>query len=125
MSQNLEIMSLNVNGLGNVVKRARVMTKIKKERKHIIFLQETHLSPQEHDKLKKFGYRKICYSSHTHSHKRGVAILISNCFQFEILKEVREKEGRYVIVKGRAENTILTLVCIYAPPNSDTVSYHI
>lgn len=51
-------MSLNVNGLGNAIKRARVMTKIKKENKHVIFLQETHLSPQEHEKLKNLDMRK-------------------------------------------------------------------
>jgi len=64
MVQKLEIMSLNVNGLGNATKRARVMTKIKKENKHVIFLQETHLSPNEHEKLKKFGYKEICHSSY-------------------------------------------------------------
>lgn len=47
-------MSLNVNGLGNPIKRAKVMTKIKKENMHLIFLQETHLSPQENEKFKKF-----------------------------------------------------------------------
>lgn len=112
-------MSLNVNGLGNPIKRARVMTKIKKENKHVVFLQETHLSPQENEKLKKCGYRKVYYSSHVHSHKRGVAILILNSFTFEIIKEIKDKEGRYIIVKGKTSNSILTLVCIYAPPNSD------
>lgn len=119
MSQKLEIMSLNVNGLGNPIKRARVMTKIKKENKHVVFLQETHLSPQENEKLKKCGYRKVYYSSHVHSHKRGVAILILNSFTFEIIKEIKDKEGCYIKVKGKTSNSILTLVCIYAPPNSD------
>lgn len=118
MTQNVEIMSLNVNGLGNAIKRARVMAKVKKEKKHVVFLQETHLSPQEHEKLKKFGYKKISHSSHIHSHKRGVAILISNSLKFEIFKEIKDKEGCYVIVKGKAENTVLTLICVYAPPNS-------
>ena len=39
--------------------------------------------------------------------------------KFDIYKEIKDKEGRYVIVKGKAENSKLTLVCIYAPPNSD------
>ena len=52
----IKLMSLNVNGLGNPVKRARVITKLRKEKTQINFLQETHLSRSEHEKLKKFGY---------------------------------------------------------------------
>lgn len=69
-SQNLKILSLNVNGLGNPVKRSRVMNKVKKDKAHIILLQETHLSSQEHEKLIKFGYQNISYSSYSQSHRR-------------------------------------------------------
>lgn len=48
----LKIASLNVNGINNPIKRGKVLTKFKKERTQIICLQETHLSPQEHQKLK-------------------------------------------------------------------------
>jgi len=41
--RDIELMSLNVNGLGNPVKRTKVIAKLKKEKKHIYFLQETHL----------------------------------------------------------------------------------
>lgn len=34
IQQGIKIMSLNVNRLGNPVKRAKVMTKIKKEKNH-------------------------------------------------------------------------------------------
>lgn len=44
----IEIMSLYVNGLGNPAKRAKVIAKLKKEKKHIFLLQETHLSNEEH-----------------------------------------------------------------------------
>lgn len=53
----ITLMSLNVNGLGDPVKRARVMAKLRKEKSQINFLQETHLSRSEHEKLKKFGYK--------------------------------------------------------------------
>ena len=42
MTNNIKIMSLNVNGLNVPMKRERVMTKLKKEKAQIIFLQETH-----------------------------------------------------------------------------------
>lgn len=115
----IKFMSLNVNGLGDPVKRARVMAKLRKEKSQINFLQETHLSRSEHEKLKKFGYKHTYYSSHTNTRKRGVAILISNQVRFEYQKEIRDNEGRFVIVKGTIDETKVTLVNIYAPPESD------
>ena len=95
------------------------MAKLNKEKAQIIFLQETHLSPSEHDKLKKYGYRNLYHSSFKGGGRRGVAILISNATKFDLEKECRDKEGRYAIVKGRLENELVTLVNVYAPPESD------
>lgn len=117
--QELKFLSLNVNGLGNPVKRAKVMAKLKKERTHINFLQETHLSKVEHEKLKRFGFKNTFYSSHVNARKRGVAILMSNVIKFECQKEIADREGTYIIVKGKIGQTMITLVNIYAPPESN------
>lgn len=111
-------MSLNVNGLNNPIKRQKVMTKFKKDKAQVIYLQETHLTGQESEKLKKFGYSKMFHSTFRHGGKRGVAILISNSVKFECIKTISDKEGRYVVVKGKLENEMVTLVNVYAPPDS-------
>ena len=80
----IKLMSLNVNGLGNPVKRPTIIAKIKKERTPINFHQETHLSQTEHEKFKRFGFKNTFYSSH--SNKRSVAILIPNATKFECQK---------------------------------------
>lgn len=116
---NISLLSLNINGLNNPVKRGKVILKMRKVKAQIIFLQETHLSKKEHEKLKKFGYRKTYYSTCRQSRKRGVAIMIQNAVNFECLKEINDDEGRYVIVKGKLENKMITLVNVYAPPESD------
>ena len=115
----LGIFSLNVNGLNSPVKRKRVMSKLKKEKRQIIFLQETHLTNIEHEKLKRFGYRNSYYSSYSGGKRRGVIILIANTVNFELEKETKDKEGRYIIVRGKIQNELVTLVNIYAPPESD------
>ena len=54
---NIKLVSLNVNGMNNPVKK--VLAKIKKEKAQVLFLQETHLPQQEHDKLKRFGFNLL------------------------------------------------------------------
>ena len=113
------MVSLNVNGMNNPVKRAKVLAKFRKEGTVVIFLQETHLSSQEHDKLKRFGYDNTFYSSFKQTNRRGVATLIKNSVKFDLTKEISDKEGRYVMVKGKMEGQMVTLLNIYAPPDSD------
>lgn len=119
MSNNVKISSLNVNGLSNPVKRSRVLAKIRKDKSQVIFLQETHMSNFEHNKLRKFGYSNTYYSSCKNSRKRGVVIMISNALNFELIKEKKDDEGRFIIIKGRMENVIVTFVNVYAPPESN------
>lgn len=45
-------------------------------------------------------------------------ILISNAMRFEILKEIKAKEGRYILVKGKTENHLVTFINVHAPPGS-------
>lgn len=46
----IPVLSLNVNGLGNPIKRSKIMNKIKKERTVVNILQEIQLSEAEHEK---------------------------------------------------------------------------
>lgn len=117
--EEIRIVSLNVNGLGNPVKRSMAMNKLKKEKHQICFLQETHMSKIEHEKLKKFGFRKTYYNSYSNSRQRGLAILISNSTPFELIREIKDKEGTYIMVIGKIEQTTVTLVNVYAPPTAD------
>lgn len=115
----IKVVSLNVNGLNNPIKRGKVLAKFKKEKIQIIFLQETHLSRQEHEKIKKFGYKNTYYSSFRLSTRRGVATLISNTTKFEMIKEISDREGRYILVKGKLDDQIVTLINVYAPPDCE------
>uniref|UniRef100_A0A3B3I5T5 Reverse transcriptase domain-containing protein n=1 Tax=Oryzias latipes TaxID=8090 RepID=A0A3B3I5T5_ORYLA len=116
---NYRIISVNVNGLGNPVKRSRVLTKLKKEKAQVIFMQETHLPKSEHEKFSKFGYENCFFSSYKNSRRRGVLTLISNSVNFEKVQQESDKDGRYVIVKGKINNNLVTLVNVYAPPEGN------
>lgn len=56
IDHNIKILTFNINGLNNPVKCQKVMTKLKKDKSQIIFLQEAPLSCLESEKLKRFGY---------------------------------------------------------------------
>lgn len=78
--QKYNFITLNVNGLHNHIKRSKVIAKMKWEKQDVIFWQETHLSNNEHEKLKWF--KPSYYSSYKTGNARGVLILISNSVNF-------------------------------------------
>lgn len=108
-NRELKVASYNVNGLGSPVKRDKVISKMKKEEVGILFLQETHLTDKEHEKLKRRGYNQEFSSSYKSGRRRGVSILISSRISFEMLKIIKDKEGRYVLVIGRLEGELVSL----------------
>lgn len=80
---------------------------------------ETHMSNEEHNKLKRFGYLNSFYSSCKNSRKRGASIKLSNSLNFNLIKEKGDKEGGYISVKGKPDNVLVTFARIYVPPESD------
>lgn len=97
-NQNLKIISYNINGILNPAKRSKILSKLKKEKAHIALQQETHLISIEHEKLGRLGLSEIFHSSYKSGHRRGVATLISKRFPFEKTSEIKDKEGRYLLV---------------------------
>lgn len=91
-NQNLKVISYNINGILNPVKRSKILSKLKKEKIHIALLQETHLTAPEHEKLKRMGFTKIYYSSYKMGHRRGVATLISDRVPFELSSEIKKAD---------------------------------
>ncbi len=119
LNQEYKIITLNVNGLQDPIKRSKLVTKMKRENQHIIFWQETHLSDKEHEKYKHLGFKNAYYSSYEHGKKRGVIILISNKVVFQISKQIKDTEGRYILVKGYIDHKQVKLLNVYRPPGND------
>lgn len=92
---------------------------MKRENQQIIFWQETHMVREEHEKLKKLGFRNTFYSSYAKGRARGVAILISNNVAFQSSAQINDKEGRFVLVKGTLDSKEVTLLNVYRPPGRD------
>ncbi len=91
--QEYRVVTLNVNGLHNPIKRSKTIAKMKREKLHVIFWQETHLNSVEQEKLKQMGFKNVFYSSYRKGNRRGVAILIPNRVNFLLISESSDKEG--------------------------------
>lgn len=101
MDRGMKIISYNVKGLTNPIKRAKILTKMKRENGQILFLQETHLANEEHLKLQRQGFNRVYCASCETGRKRGMAILISRRVVFEKMTVRDDKEGRYMMVVGK------------------------
>ncbi|KAJ0033658.1 hypothetical protein NQD34_000765 [Periophthalmus magnuspinnatus] len=119
----IKCVSFNVNGLTNVIKRSRILTKMKKEQAQVVYLQETHLNDTEHEKLKRMGFTSMFSSSYKSGRRRGVVILISKKLNFEKSFEMKDKEGRFVLVRGSIDGNPVTFMNVYAPPGSDLIFF--
>lgn len=61
---DLNIISWNVKGLGNYLKRSKILSVLKADKADIIFLQETYYSDIEHSKLKRDWIDQVYFSSY-------------------------------------------------------------
>ena len=114
LNSYLSIVTLNVNGLNDPIKRRRVSDWIKKQDPSICCLQETHFRQKDTYSLKIKGWRTI-YHSNGPQKKAGVAILISDKLKFTPKTVVRDEEGHYLKLKGSIQQEDLTILNIYAP----------
>lgn len=108
----IKVMTWNVKGTGNQIKRRRLEFKIKRDSPDILFLQETHQKSEDINRMYLKGmqvYEKAFGSSKS----RGVATLISNRVQFEKNKVIADIDGRYLIITGCINEEKITLVNLY------------
>lgn len=116
----IRVASFNVNGILHEIKRGKILSKLRREKIQIAFLQETHLSDTEHSKLNKMGFKYIYSSSYKSVYHRGVAILLSNHIEYEYISEFKDKEGRFVLIVGKMNGILTTL---FIPLRSDWAFY--
>ena len=70
--------------------------------------------PQDIYKVKLRGWKNTFHANGKQK-KAGVAILISDKTDLKIKKISRDKEGRYIMIKGSTQEEDITIVNIYTP----------
>ena len=95
-------------------KRNRVIEWVKTHVCSIAFSQETHIDENIEKEIRNNSKFEIV-SSHGTSVSRGVSILLNKSLNFAILDKWEDKDGRLLLINIQIDDTIFTLVCIYAP----------
>lgn len=118
----IKIVSWNCNGLGHVVKRAKVFSHLKSLGADIVLLQETHIKSSAQAKLR-VGWIGQIYQSNFDAKARGVAILIRKNIPFVYSSSISDPNGRYIIVAGTLNSKPVTLVNLYGPNFDDPLFF--
>ena len=118
MADNLQIITYNVNGIRDNLKRRKVFNFLHDKKYDIMFLQETH-STANTCKVWKNEWGGQAFFAHGCSNARGVAILVKKHVNLKIQNIVRDIEGRYIILKVGYMNATYMLASVYAPNKDD------
>ena len=117
----LRLATWNVNGLGNPIKRKKILTQIKSKKIEVVFLQECHLTLAEAEKLCKGWVGQVFCNPGT-SKSKGVITLVSKHIQLKCLNQIKDNTGRILIVLAEIYGVVVSLANIYAP-NLDDASF--
>ncbi|KAJ0011600.1 hypothetical protein NQD34_012575 [Periophthalmus magnuspinnatus] len=111
---HLKILTLNVGGLNNPVKRVAILNYLHSQDVQIAMLQETHLVKSDINRLASKFYKVVAFSSASNKSK-GVAIVCRRNLQFRLLDCWSDNLGRIAIAKLNIERTDIAFVSLYAP----------
>ncbi len=117
---SLNIGCYNCNGLGCNTKRGRVLKWLEDKEEEILFLQETHSSPNNEEAWKRDWNGHIVFN-HGSSNSAGVAILLKRNVEdtVKVVNHVSIVPGRASLLEVQVSGTVFTLVNVYCPNNDD------
>ena len=117
MSQvDAEVVSHNVNGIGDDRKRRKIFNFIKKHTssKALLCLQETH-STSKNKKLFEYQWRGKVLFSHGTSSSKGVCICFRYGLDYKLTNVISDKGSRYIISYMEIQGEPYVILNCYAP----------
>lgn len=121
-ANQLKILTVNCQGLGDTNKRRDVLKNLKNKNYNIYFIQDTHFTDKDENMIKtQWGYKAFFSSFRPNS--RGVAILLNSNCEIQIHNQYKDDNGNYIILDATVEGIKFLLINIYGP-NSDTPDFY-
>lgn len=111
---SLKIVSLNVRGLRDIIKRKAIFLFIRKTDTNIIFLQETH-SCDTDSTFWKGQWGDQAYFSHASHHSAGVDIFFNRFKKYliDILENFSSDDGRWIMAVIKSDNSCFIICNVY------------
>ena len=111
----MEIITLNVRGLNNSVKRQSIFHWLESKQYDIICLQETFCTEDSKSEISADwkGQSFHCISNSKHS--KGVSILLSDKFEHSVNNYHICNDGRKILINIKHCGQTYSIACIYAP----------
>lgn len=113
-SNTLRVLTLNVRGLNNPIKRKALISYLDSTGADVCLLQETHLLQIDTHCLRSRHFPTQLFSSAS-SKRAGVAILLSRPFGGRVEQKVAELKGRLLAYQLTIAGQAMVIGSIYAP----------
>lgn len=114
LPQNFKIVSINVNGLGEARKRRSVFASLRKHKRTIFLLQETHCRPGN-EVLWKSQWGNTLFVNETSGNAGGVAILFSPDLEPTIHSITTSRQNRFLIAHFSMLGENYKIASVYMP----------
>ena len=108
------VISSNVRGLRDTVKRRSIFTYLKDQEANFYFLQET-FSKVSDEAIWRNEWGGEIYFSHGTSHSKGVSILINPAVKEKVTFTSSDADGRIILINLTYKGLKLSFCNIYAP----------
>ena len=115
MAKTLRLVSLNVRGLRSNKKKFEIFRWVKDKKYDICLFQETFCTEDFKHNFQRGWKGKIIHSCSNSSHGRGVAILLREGLQGELIDTYSCENGRIALINIKILDTHYSIVNIYAP----------
>jgi exonuclease III len=112
-NNSFSLISLNINGLNSPIKRHRLTDWLQEQDLTFCGLQETHLREKDRHYLRMKVWKTI-FQACGMKKQAGIAILISNKIDFQSKVIKKDKEGNFILIKGKILLDELSILNIYA-----------
>ena len=89
----------------------------------IICLQDTHWKKSDESKIRQIWNGDCVLSSYA-SNSRGVCVLLNNNFEYQIVSEFKDTNGRIAFVDLKVGNFSVRFISIYAPNRDCPLRYN-
>ena len=106
---------MNDRGLGDNSKCVQVFSWLHNKSADIFFLQETHSTTTSENKWKENWGNNMIFFSHGTSNATGVAILFTDNFDVEVIKEYHDEDGRIIVLDVIINDGKMTPINTYGP----------